>query len=458
MAREPININVRNPLVKAFLIGLLLAAGIWSYFVVRWYIGNTLAEYFNPAEGSLDIAHRAVTMAPNDPLTHWRIAQMSQRNLPLDQQAKAVAEYERAVSLSPYDYRYWMTLGTALEQAGEPAKAEEALRRAVALAPSYSYPHWYLGNLLLRNARYDEAFAELQRASVADPELQSQLFNLVWEVYSDDFDAVKKSIGSTPATRASFALYLVNRKLYDEALRMWNTLSTDEKIATKNTGAEMIRALIADYRFHNALEIWNGFSPEKYRAETGRVFDGGFEALVEYGPNTTFGWQISNSNQLQISIDPARNHSGSRSLRMVFQARNDLNGTIVAQLVPVQPNTSYDFECYFSTDKLETGSGPQIQIVDAVSNKELGASTAAPGGSAARASSRRCCSCTCSRCCCTGCRPRATRRRSSTRSWSAPPAWRPTWSSWTARSSSGSTRISGCCTAAPKSSSNTRPT
>jgi len=65
---------------------------------------------------------------------------------------------------------------------------------------------------------------------------------------------------------------------------------------------------------------------------------------------------------------------------LVFQARNDLNGTIVAQLVPVQPNTSYDFECYFSTDKLETGSGPQIQIVDAVSNKELGASTAAPGG------------------------------------------------------------------------------
>jgi tetratricopeptide (TPR) repeat protein len=380
MAHEPINLNTRNPAIRVVLLVLLLVAGVWSYYVVRWYIGNTLAEYFNPAEGSLDIANRAVSMAPNDPMTHWRIAQMSQRNLPLDQQAKAVAEYEKAVSLSPYDYRYWMTLGTALEQVGEPVRAEEALRRAVALAPSYSYPHWYLGNLLLRNARYDEAFAELQRASVADPELQSQLFNLVWEVYADDFEAVKKALGPNPASRANFALYLVNRKLYEQALRLWNTLSIDEKISTKNTGAEMIGVLISNYRFHNAVEVWNGISDEKYHSGAGQVFDGGFEALVEYGPNTVFGWQIVNSQQFQIGIDPNRSHSGSRSLRLVFQARSDLNGTIMSQLVPVQPNTTYDLECYFSTDKLDTGSGPQIQIIDATSNGELGVSTAAPGG------------------------------------------------------------------------------
>ncbi|HEV8429170.1 MAG TPA: tetratricopeptide repeat protein [Pyrinomonadaceae bacterium] len=380
MPQQVINVNVRNPVVRVLLILLLLVAGVWSYFVVRWYVGNTIAEYFNPAEGSLDIAHTAASLAPNDPLTHWRIGQMSQRNLPLDQQAQAVAEYERAVSLSPYDYRYWTSLGTAHEQAGETAKAEEALRRAVALAPSYAYPHWFLGNLLLRNARYDEAFAELRRASAADPELEPQLFNLIWEVYSDDPEAVKNAVGPNPAARANFALYLVNRKQFEEGLRLWNTMSTDEKIRTKNTAAEMIRVLINDYRFHNAMGVWNGISDEKYRAEAGRVFDGGFEALVEYGPNTIFGWQIINSPQIQIGIDPARNHSGSRSLRLVFQARTDLNGAIVSQLVPVQPNTTYDFECFMSTDKLESGSGPQIQIVDAMSNGELVASPAVAGG------------------------------------------------------------------------------
>ena len=67
----------------------------------------------------------------------------------------------------------------SLEQEGNIAESETALRRAVALAPAYSFPHWYLGNLLLRNNRFDEAFPELRTATEADNELRPQLFNFV---------------------------------------------------------------------------------------------------------------------------------------------------------------------------------------------------------------------------------------------------------------------------------------
>jgi len=136
MANELIQINVRKPLVRIVLILLLIVAAAWSYYVVRWYLGNTLAEYFNTETNSLDAAQRAASMAPGDPMTHWRMGQVQQRVLSLEQQAHAIAEYEKAVSLSPNDYRYWTTLGIAYEQAGEVAKAEYALKRAVALAPS----------------------------------------------------------------------------------------------------------------------------------------------------------------------------------------------------------------------------------------------------------------------------------------------------------------------------------
>ena len=76
MPQELIHVSVRNPIVKIVLILLLLVAGTWSYFVVRWYLGNTLAEYFNPTQSNLDVARMAVSLAPGDPLTHWRIAQM----------------------------------------------------------------------------------------------------------------------------------------------------------------------------------------------------------------------------------------------------------------------------------------------------------------------------------------------------------------------------------------------
>ena len=119
MPQEVVHISVRRVPVRILLILLLLGAGVWSYYVVRWYIGNTLAEYFSPTESGVHVAHMAESMAPNDPLTHWRIAQVTQKILPLDQQGPAIAEYEKAVSLSPYDYRFWMSLGTAHEQSGD---------------------------------------------------------------------------------------------------------------------------------------------------------------------------------------------------------------------------------------------------------------------------------------------------------------------------------------------------
>jgi len=380
MPQEVLHVRIRNPLIKILLILLLIAAGVWSYFALRWYIGNTLAEYFNPAETGLNVAQMAASLAPNDPLTHWRMAAVTQKTLPLDQQAQAIAEYEKAVSLSPNDYRFWMSLGTAHEQAGDLAKAELALRRAVALAPAYAYPHWFLGNLFLRNGRYDEAFAEMRVAADADTDLREQQFHLTWEVYGSDTEALKKAVGPSAGTRAKFALYLLQQKHFDEGLRLWNGLGEEEKKANRETGDAIITSLKNDQRYHDAVNVWNDLSLEKYRAEVGRVFDGSFEEQVNYGPEMIFGWQVKSAPQMQIGIDPAKSHNGSRSLKLVFQVRSNVDTVNVSQLVPVAPSTEYDFECYVSTEKLETGSAPQVQIVDANTGAELSSSPMAPGG------------------------------------------------------------------------------
>ena len=379
MPQEVIHVNVRRLPVKILLMLLLLAAGVWSYYVIRWYLGNTLAEYFDPTEGTVDAAKWAASLAPNDPLTHWRIGQVAQKTLPLDQQAAAIAEYEKAVSLSPNDYRFWMTLGRAQEQAGNPAQAEMALKRAVALAPAYAYPRWYLGNLLLRNGRYDEAFAELRVASQADVELMPQLFNLVWEVYNGDPEALQNAVGQSAAARAHFALYLLGRNRVDEGLRLWNGLSTEEKKANKEIGEKMIASLNSGLRFHNALAVWNEVMGEKFRVQPDRIFDGSFEEPVAYAHDTIFGWQVRGAPQMQIGIDANKSHSGARSLRLVFQVRTNLEGTYISQLVPVQPNTEHEFEFYVATNKLETGSAPQVQMVDSMNGAVLG-SIMAPGG------------------------------------------------------------------------------
>ncbi|HEU0046173.1 MAG TPA: tetratricopeptide repeat protein, partial [Nitrososphaera sp.] len=275
MSDQVIQLKASTP-AKLTMLLIVLVALAASWFVVRWYLGNTLAEYLIPDQSQLETAQMAVRWAPNDPLPRWRLANLIQNSQPSDQISLAVAEYEKAVSLSPNDYRFWMDFGAALEQAGDSDKAERALRQAVKLAPSYSYPSWHLGNLLLRKGRYAEAFAELHRASEANEELRPQLFNLAWQVNKDDFESLKASIGNSPETRAQFSQYLFSRGRFEEGGRLWNSLSEGEKRANHAAALSMIDNLVAAKRYHQAVEIWNSVAPVlTARAEVGHITDGG---------------------------------------------------------------------------------------------------------------------------------------------------------------------------------------
>lgn len=350
-----------------------------SWFVMRWYLGNTLAEYFNPEEARMDTARTAVSLAPNDPLTHWRLANYLHKQRPPDEIFQAVSEYEKAVSLSPNDYRYWMELGEALEQAGEHERAEKALREAVRLAPSYAYPRWYLGNLLVRIDRYEEAFEQLRRASEANNEFQPQLFNLAWQLNKDDFQSMVNAIGPGSATRAKFAEYLVARSRFDEGLRLWNTLSDAEKRENRESAESLVASLVKLKRFHTAVEIWNSIAPSpSYHAHIGKFMDPGFENNIAHGETNPFSWQVPTLQQVQIGITPSLGHSGSRSLRVFFQVRTNLDGMPLSQLVPVQPNTQYNFECFIRTEKLVSASTPLIGLDDALTDIPLAISAAAP--------------------------------------------------------------------------------
>ena len=365
MPQELIHLNTRRIVIRLLLMALLIAASVWSYFVVRWYIGNTLAEYFDPSGNNLQVAEMAASLAPDDPLTHWRLAQVTLKSLPLDQQAQAIAQFEKAVSLSPNDYRFWVALGTASEQAGDRVRAEQALKKAVELAPSYAYPHWYLGNLLLRSARYDEAFVQLRRASEADAELQTQQFNLVWEVYKPDPEALTHAVGDNSTARAKFALYLVNRQEFETGLRIWDGISPDEKKSNKESGEAIVSTLVTAWRYHEAVKVWNDLVGDtNNRVEIGRVFDGGFDDASRYGPDMPFTWQVQPALGVQIGLDPTRSHSGASSLRLLFNVRTNLDGLNVGQLVPVAPGTEYELEFYVKSEKLETGGPPIVQIVD----------------------------------------------------------------------------------------------
>ncbi len=380
MPDQVMHLKASTP-TKLIMLLVVALAFLTTWFVVRWYVGNTMAEYFALERQRLESAQFAVGLAPKDPLPQWRLGNLIETELPPDQINQSVAAYERAVSLAPNDYRFWTSLGQALEQAGEADKAEKALREAVRLAPSYAYPRWYLGNLLIRSDRYSEGFQELQRASDANPELQSQMFNLVWQVHQDDFEALKSAIGNTPEKRAQFSKYLLARNRFDEGLRLWNSLTESEKRVRRYVGDALIGSLLGQNRFHQAVVIWNDVAPgTAYRAAIDHIVDPRFEDNVAHGPTAIFGWQVESQSQVQVGIDANIGHEGQRSLRLFFQVRARLEGLKVSQLVPVQANKEYELEYYVMTERLESAATPHVEIVDPRDDKVLGNSAPVADG------------------------------------------------------------------------------
>lgn len=373
-------INLRPPVMRLILIVpvVLALAGVW--FALRWYTGNTVADYApNMEAGALETVRSATGVAPDDPLTHFVLADLEMNSLPHEQLGQAVLEYEKAVSLSPNDYRLWMALGQAREQAGDVAGAERDLRRAVELAPSYAYPRWYLGNLLLRAGREEEAFSELRRAANAYPEMRKQVFNLAWQFYRGDAEALAHSMGDSAEERAQLALYFVVHERVDDALKLWSGLNAAEKKSEREAGAEIMKAVLAAKRFRAALEIERAIAAEgAHVPQIGEMMNGGFEESYARDDAGGYGWQLKSSQQAQVTLDAAKRHGGAHSLRIAFNARERLEFNNASQLIVVDPSTQYRLECYVRTEELEGEPTPSVTIVDGADGSLIASSAPAP--------------------------------------------------------------------------------
>ena len=374
-----ITIDLRPPARRALVILPALLAILSAWFVVRWYVGDTVAEYAadNPASAT-ELARLATRWAPRDPFAHWTLGALEEKEFSASNLADAVHEYEIAVTLSPNDYRYWMELGRGLEAAGDSAGGERALGRAVELAPAYSLPRWYFGNLLLREGKVDEAFRQLARAGETDPQIRQQVFNLAGQVFGDDVEAIAQAACPSAPMRVRLAIYLAGRRKFAEAVRVWS--GTQNRNNERELAEELKKQLIDAKQFHDALVVMRELEPDTGKLLVPEQFiNGGFEAGTTLTSSDGFGWSIASGPPAQITVD-AQAHSGHASLRIVFRAPTKLDAIHVSQAVAVEPNTQYHFECWARTTDLTTGRPPLITILSAADNAPLASSPPLPTG------------------------------------------------------------------------------
>ena len=380
LSSSPASIEIRLPGVARLLLLIpVLLVILIGWFCLRWQVGATVSEVATAGQTpNLELARVAARWAPDDPSVHWQLGAATRREFTENNLQEMLREFEIAVRLSPNDFRYWEEFGRALEMTGDRAGAEKALRRAIFLAPNYYHPHWRLGNLLLRSNRYEEAFQHLFRAAEANQGLWPQAINLAWQAYDGDVDRITTEACKDPNVRVLFATYLAGLKRYDDTLRLWKTLTPDDRAKVVNPGRNLRKVLFDAKQFRAALEVHRDLEPDHALAPE-VLSNGGFEESITLPVTRPFGWTIGSNVQAQISI-VNEGYSGRHSMEIVLSATQKLDRINASQTIAVQPNTQYRLEYYARTDKLSSASTPVVIIVDGGDNQTIASTASLPTG------------------------------------------------------------------------------
>lgn len=355
----------------AFRLLLLLAIVFivfLSYSAIRWTFGKTIAKQADQKE----IAEMATQFAPNDPQTYYALAVLNEKSLLPEDLKKAVENYEKAVSVSPNDFRLWLALGKVRDRSGDTQGAEKAFIKAAELAPNYSEVRWVWGNFLLRQGKENEAFAEISKSVEKDAKYANPAVVLAWQVYDGDLNQIAQKVGDSVAIKAQLSPFLVKQKRFDEAFSFWNSIPDEEKKTTyKKNGEDFYTQLVEAKSFRNALTVQSQIAkPEDEKFAVGAIYNPDFEQNVKPSNAAIFDWKLGDGIQPQISLDATQKNAGSRSMIFLFNSSDGKDMRTVQQIVAAESGKNYKLEGFYRSD-LKTIGTVKVEILDATDNKIL---------------------------------------------------------------------------------------
>jgi hypothetical protein len=333
------------------------------------------------SEEAADVARLAADLDPRDPRPKWLEASALRRNFAPEGLDRSATLLEQMTRLAPRDFRIWIELARGYEQAERYQDAERALRRAIELAPAYAAPHWQMGNFLLRRDRIEEAKAELKRATETSSIYREQVYALAWDHFEKDPARVEDLASDSADARANLANFYSGREAGRDSLRIWNTLSSEQKQHYEGLGRQIAWRLYQIGYVRESLSIARDIGLARdAREET--VNNGGFESIVGSQDEVLFGWKIfRNDSKFEALSDSQVKAEGSRSLKVTF--RNYIKPDLynVAQIVTASPGKKYRLTFKVRTDNLRSGGGPFLEVLSAQKWYRLAASEPFPIGS-----------------------------------------------------------------------------
>lgn len=365
----------------AFLSGVLVVCVFLVDAIFKNYVIGTLTDDRQPLDRNKLLT--AIDTFPNSARLNARLAEAELLNINADRDLERAARHAaRATSLSPNNYEYRLLAASIEELRGNREVAEQALRKALELAPANSEVHWRIGNLLVRKGRLSEALPEFKLALSTRNEFVGNTLDLLWRASGGQVETLESVISEDTKARIAFAQFLVNQKQVNAAAKVFAGIDRKAKLAAPES-AQILDRLMQAGALIEAKELWMGLVSEAPVNNHDFMWNGGFESdtVKNFGQ---FDWNISRSDYARFSLDTAVAHSGARSLKIDFAGKDTTRlDKEIKQVVALQAGKKYRLECFVKTDKFTAFSAPnelQVVVIDLKSNAEIAKSEALQAG------------------------------------------------------------------------------
>jgi thioredoxin-like negative regulator of GroEL len=337
----------------------LLFGAFYLYWAGRTYVASRLGE-----QDQRPALEQAVELEPWNARYRHRLGRYL---LFADQDVSAALEHLRAaVRFNPHEARYWLDLATANQVAGNQAEQRRAIEQAIAAEPTTPTVAWEAANFFLVQGETQAALRQFRVVLEHDPNEAFQALELCWRVTGN----AELLLDQVLPPRADIHLALLDllalKNQEQAASLVWSRLlALKQRIESKRV-LPYVQYLLNNRKAERAAEVWRqlpALSPEvaAYIPDDNLVVNGGFEQeILNYG----FDWRSDPRPNVRVAIDTTEFHSGGRSLFVEFDGQGG-GEPGVYQLVPVQPNTHYEFLGYVRSEAIESASGPRFALQDA---------------------------------------------------------------------------------------------
>jgi hypothetical protein len=357
--------SLRYPLLKvSFALVCLLFATVYVRTTLRAYLASRLAQPPTPAN-----LVKAIQMEPSN--AEYR--ELLGRNLALsvDSVDDAIANYKKAVQLNPFVAAYWLDLASAYQIAGQTQEQQSSVERAVEVDPTTPLVAWEAANFFLIQGKVEKAFPRWRTVLEQDPEAASSALQTSWRATGDSNVMLDQVLPPRSDLYLAFLHLLMQKQETAAAENVWNHLVTLKQPFSASLAFPYLRFLLLQKEVSPAQTAWQQLatlnpSLEPYLASPENlIVNGGFEEDLLNGG---FDWLYTPRSHADLTIDTSQFHSGTRSLSVTFDGLNAPEVGI-SQLIPVDPNTEYEFSAECRSEELDTASGPRFSITDAYNNE-----------------------------------------------------------------------------------------